>query len=537
MRFLSVRRAAPRGQTAGVSRGWARAGALAAAGLIAGCGGGGGGGGGGFPFVPPSTNPPTGPSGGGDTGGGDSIIASSSVAGQCAAPRSGINPDTGVLYPDRAGSLATEKQWVRAWIDETYLWYREVPASVKAADYSTPVAYFNALKTPATTASGRAKDRFHYIYDTEVYRQLSQAGVSAGYGIEFAFVRNSRPRNLRVAYTEPNSPAAAQGIARGAKVLEIDGVDVVNSTNTTAINRGISPEAIGESHTFKLQEPAGTRTVTLAAARITSTPVQDVKTIDTASGRVGYLVFNQHVTTSEAQLISAINQFKSAGIQDLVLDMRYNGGGQLNIASRLAYMVASPAATLNRTFERLAFNDRNPFGIQPPIPFLPTSRNGQPLPQLGLSQVTVLTGPDTCSASESVINSLRGIDVKVNLVGGATCGKPYGFYPQDNCGTTYFAIQFQGVNDKGFGDYGDGFAPDCAVADDFDHALGDPGEARLSAALALRGGGACPAAVASAGALPGLEKPAAAVETEPYLLQRSPLLENRWIDPAPGSLD
>ena len=89
----------------------------------------------------------------------------------------------------------------------------------------------------------------------------------------------------------------------------------------------------------------------------------------------------------------------------------------------------------------------------------------------------MLAGPDTCSASESVVNSLRGVGVTVNLVGGATCGKPYGFFPQDNCGTTYFAIQFQGVNQQGFGDYGDGFAPTCAVADDFGHALGDPAEA------------------------------------------------------------
>ena len=75
-----------------------------------------------------------------------------------------------------------------------------------------------------------------------------------------------------------------------------------------------------------------------------------------------------------------------------------------------------------------------------------------------------------------MVNSLRGVGVTVNLVGGTTCGKPYGFFPQDNCGTTYFAIQFQGVNQQGFGDYGDGFAPTCAVADDFGHALGDPAE-------------------------------------------------------------
>src|SRR5262249_53344810 len=115
----------------------------------------------------------------------------------------------------------------------------------------------------------------------------------------------------------------------------------------------------------------------------------------------------------------------------------------------------------------------------------------------------------TCSASESIINGLRGVDVSVIEVGGTTCGKPYGFYPQDNCGTTYFSIEFQGVNAKNFGDYPDGFSPTnatgtvgvtipgCAVADDFTHALGDPREARLSAALGYRGNQSCPAASAS----------------------------------------
>ncbi|MDQ0573070.1 carboxyl-terminal processing protease [Variovorax paradoxus] len=509
----------------------AAASALAwAAFVLAGCGGGGGGGGGGgLPiFLPPTTTPPAADN--------DAIVASSTVAGLCAAPRGGTNPETGAAYPDKAGMLTDEKRWVRGWIDETYLWYGEVPATLKAADYATPVAYFSVLKSPAVTASGRAKDRFHYVYDTERYRQLSQNGVSPGYGMEFAFVRNSRPRDLRIAFTEPGSPAASAGIARGAKVLEVDGVDVINGTNTTVINRGISPAAIGESHTFKLQEGTATRTVTLAAASVTRTPVQNVKTIDTASGRVGYLLFNDHITTSEAQLIDAVNQLKAgSGIQDLVLDMRYNGGGQLNIASRLAYMASAPAATDGKTFERLVFNDKNPFHLTPAqtiIPFYGTSRTGTALPRLGLSQVTVLVGPDTCSASESVINSLRGVDVKVNLVGGATCGKPYGFSPQDNCGTSYFAIQFQGVNAKNFGDYGDGFPADCAVADDFDHALGDPAEARLAAALAIRTGGACPAS-ASAKTAPGLEKSGTS-EEQPYLLNRTPLREIRLLEAAPS---
>ena len=110
------------------------------------------------------------------------------------------------------------------------------------------------------------------------------------------------------------------------------------------------------------------------------------------------------------------------------------------------------------------------------------------MPSLDLSRVFVLTGGGTCSASESIINGLRGIDLEVIQIGATTCGKPYGFYPADNCGTTYFSIQFQSVNAKGFGDYPDGFSPQntartegvsvpgCVVGDDFGHALGDVDE-------------------------------------------------------------
>ena len=157
------------------------------------------------------------------------------------------------------------------------------------------------------------------------------------------------------------------------------------------------------------------------------------------------------------------------------------------------------------------------------MPFFNTSSSDQPLPTLNLPRVFVLTGSMTCSASESIINGLRGVNVQVIQIGSTTCGKPYGFYPQDNCGTTYFTIQFQGVNDAGFGNYGDGFTaqntvatgaerlPGCSVRDDFSRALGDPLEQRLAAALAYRQApqpSSCPApsGVSSPGA-PDFTKP------------------------------
>jgi carboxyl-terminal processing protease len=443
----------------------------------------------------------------GGGGGGDSaaapVVAQASLDNVCVAPRNGIDPATAKPFTDKPGTLAQEKSWVRKYIDDTYLWFDEIPASVLAANYATPQTYFDALRTPALTSSGRPKDRFHFRYDTPTWQALSQSGATPGYGFELVVVKSTPPRDVRVAYTEPNTPATAAGIARGAQVLYVDGADAVNGASVDALNAGVTPAKANETHSFTFLDFNGTiRAVNLTSKTIVSTPVQNVKVLATSTGPVGYLLFNDHVATSESQLIAAITQLKAAGVTDLVIDVRYNGGGYLAIASELAYMVASPAATTGTVFERLLFNSKNPFGVtaaEAATPFYPVSQGlsatkGQALPQLGLNRVMLLTGPGTCSASESIANGLRGVNVRVDLVGETTCGKPYGFLPQDNCGTTYFAVQFKGVNNKGLGDYDNGLAPTCQVADDFGHALGDPLEGRLAAALNYRTTGICPAA-------------------------------------------
>jgi len=427
---------------------------------------------------------------------------SSLFAKRCAVPRPGI---------DSQGSLADEKAWLRLWTDELYLWYREVP-NADPASYATPQDYFEVLKTTAVTPSGNPKDRFHFEIPTAEWEALSQSGAQVGYGgIQWVVVAPRPPREVRAAYIDPGSPTQAS-IARGAKVLTVDGVDVTNGADVATINAGLFPSAANQAHAFTILDFGATtpRTVTLTSANVQSIPVQNVKTI----GSVGYLLFNDHIATSESLLIQAIGQLEQAqpAITDLVLDIRYNGGGYLAIASELAFMIAGPAATNGKTFELLAFNDKypstDPVNEVPitPEPFLNaavglSTARGQPLPSLGLGRVFVLTGPGPCSASESIINGLRGIDVQVIQIGSQTCGKPYGFYPADNCGTTYFSIQFKGVNAKGFGDYPDGFVPGgagvagvpgCQVADDFGHALGDPLEARLSAALGYAAGQPCP---------------------------------------------
>ena len=223
-------------------------------------------------------------------------------------------------------------------------------------------------------------------------------------------------------------------------------------------------------------------------------------TISTSTGKVGYIAFTTFNSfASEGAIANAIAGMKTAGVNDLVLDLRYNGGGYLYIASQLGYMIAGQARTAGKTFELSKTNDKKPFGPDDTTPFYNVGSgypggvaNGQALPTLNLGRVFVLTTSGSCSASEALINALRGIDVQVILLGsGATCGKPFGFFGTDNCGTTFFTIQFTGVNAKGDGDYVDGFAPTCGVADDLTHALGDPSEGQLAAALAYRSGGVC----------------------------------------------
>ena len=433
----------------------------------------------------------------------------------CANPRTSSG-DT--LFPDMPGEVVDENNWLRSWSNDTYLWYDEI-IDRDPAQHSTP-EYFELLRTFERTPSGNDKDRFHFTYPTAEWEELSQSGISVGYGARIVLLSRRPPREAAVAYVEPASPARQAGLARGARILEIDGTDLVNGgtqADVDTLNAGLFPTAEGESHEFVIQDLGADepRTVTMRATAVTSDPVQHVQVLDTDQGPVGYMLFNDFIATAERELIDAINELAAAGIVDLVLDLRYNGGGYLDIASELGFMIAGPSAAQGRTFEVIEFNDKhqqfNPVTgrLLEPVPFHDTSLGfsvpaNEPLPSLNLPRVFVLSGMGTCSASESVVNSLRGIDVEVVQVGNATCGKPYGFYPAGNCGTTYFTIQFRGVNDKGFGDYADGFFPSntpgadgaalpgCAVPDDFDHGFGDPNEARLAAALHYREKGSCP---------------------------------------------
>lgn len=512
--------------------------------LLAACGGGGG--------RAPAIGTPQGGGGGGSSAWvPNQFQAAATFKDMCSNPRSGIDPSTGSSFPDLPGSGLDENNWLRSWSNDTYLWYSEI-VDVNPAAYFNPVTYFNQLKTFAQSSPGVPKDKFHFTYDSAAWVALSQSGVSVGYGVTWASLAAAPPRDVAVAYAEPNTPAGNAGLAHGDRIVTIDGWDVVNDNSSAAvaaINAGLFPGRVGEVHEFEVLdlETATTRIVDLTAGNVTSTPVQLASTVMSPGGAtVGYLLFNDHLATAEQALIDAVDSFAAVpgGIDDLVIDLRYNGGGYLVVASQLAYMIAGSAPTLGRNFESTSFNDKhttaNPVtgGAIVPLPFVgetvglsaPVTNPPTQLPSLNLSRVFVLTGGSTCSASEAIINGLRGVGIEVVQIGETTCGKPYGFYPTDNCGTTYFTVQFKGVNDAGFGDYTDGFTPSgsssstdtsppgCLVSDDYDHRLGDADEARLATALFYRDTGFCPGTPLSP-KTSGLSKVAPLTTVEPIIVK------------------
>ena len=427
----------------------------------------------------------------------------------CAAPRTGLDA-SGHAFPDRQGTLADEMSFVRGWADEFYFWYGEIPANIDAASFSNPVDYFGQLKTPAITASGRAKDRYHFTYTTERWDAISGAGVDVGYGVTWS--RNTGPnlpRTWIATLVEPGSPGDAAQLRRGDLLLEVDGIDFVNAADkpsVDAINAGLFPVKAGEAHRLTVSRGGARIVASFTSANVSISAVKNTKTIDTPTGKVGYLSFESHTKASEAQLIASVTQLKEAGITDLVLDVRYNGGGFLFIASELAYMIAgagrrptarcsSKADTTTRSarsrrllFRSTAYGYCRARRRQPgPAPALSrpeaghTAHHGrhlfgQRVDRQQLARRRCRSEPDRRPDLRQAVCFHAGAQLRHHLL---------------------LRSSSRASNAKGFGDYADGMAPTCSVPDDLSRAIGDPAEGMLAAALKYRASGSCPAGAAA----------------------------------------
>ena len=411
-----------------------------------------------------------------------------------------------------------EKSFVLSYLNENYLWYPEMvpPPADLANTYAVDQYFYSLLSHNAPIAqiptyadhpadsdyiddgaryniddpSYRYVDiRFSYVLSTNIANSLDTGYSAGGYGFYWVIDRDGKKR---ITYVKPGSQADVVGrMTRGGEIISSGEYDNPNLYPYTAT--GMYPYAKDgiRTTTFTYRDvPNGpTRTITLNAAMFQEEPVPITKVIPWGGRNVGYLLFLNHSSIAQDKLITAITNLR--GVNDLVLDLRYNDGGFIYAAQSLASMIAGPGMD-GRTFERQAYNGKvadaslpfttkvtwKPVDTAIPPGYYNNNNNiqydiGAALPALNLKRVYVLTSDITASASEALINALRGVDVNVVLIGTKTRGQPYGANRRDNCNTAYYAIAYQGFNDKNASDYVNGFAPTCLVHDDFNRVTGD----------------------------------------------------------------
>jgi carboxyl-terminal processing protease len=384
-----------------------------------------------------------------------------------------------------SGGTADRQDWLRCYFNQTYLWYQLSP-NPPPAGFSTVEAYFNALvygggdPIPGGGGAVWPADDDSNFQSTESFNRFFGDGRTLGYGVAVTGLEAQAQGSNRlfVRYVEPLSPAAqsatlAGGVQRGDEIVAINNTPVATLIAADDFS-GLNPSSAGQSVRLDVRRGAGaTVPVVLNAAEFALTPVQLGQRVLSPGGRsIGYVFVKDMVSQVGSPLATTMASFKNQGIDDLVLDLRYNGGGLVSMGSTVA-SYASGSPHNRKVYAQLLYNDKQSGNNQ-------TFEFSNPNAWAGFPRVYVLMGERTCSASEQVINGLLGVGVTVVTIGDVTCGKPVGFLPDDDgFGTTYSIVNFEGVNARNEGRYFDGLEPTCAVAEDFSQPIGDTGEGDL----------------------------------------------------------
>lgn len=370
-------------------------------------------------------------------------------------------------------SPAGQSQFVRSVLREYYYWYRELP-DPDPASFASPEDYLEAVRFRPQDAS------FSYVSTEAASDAFFAESQYGGFGFRSQLVAAGE---LRVAEAFPGSPAAAAGLERGHRILTVDGRTIAELEAAGTLGSAFGPDTIGHVTRVTVQAPDGAvREVTMAKATVTIPTVAVTRTFDVEGRRVGYLLFHNFVQPSVAALDAAFAQLASDGATDLVLDLRYNGGGLVSVAQHLADLVGG-MRTNGRVMARYVHNDRQT-GRDTALYF------SEAPAALSAPRLVAITTHASASASELVINALRPY-LPVTIVGSNTYGKPVGQYGFRFCGKIVWPVAFSIRNAADEGDYFGGLAADCAAPDDLEHLLGDPGEGSLAEALQFAVSGAC----------------------------------------------
>ncbi len=355
-------------------------------------------------------------------------------------------------------------------LNQWYYWYSNMPA-VNKDNYSDPYTLMEAMRY-------RPVDKWSFVEDYDKFL-AEMLGTFVGHGFRLSY--DIEDRTARVAMIYSGSPLYANGVRRGWIVKTINGnnmAPILASGDQTAYDNALGPSEAGVTNIFVFKKPDGTET-TISSTKSTFTlnSVILYDTLHLTSGITGHLVFDQFITPSAQELATAFAWFRQCNVTDLILDLRYNSGGYLDIAQDLAsYIAGNTLASNHSVFAKLEYNDKNQ---DQNYSYLFQSSSSS----LSLPRVVVITSRLTASASEAVMNGLKPF-VNVVGVGDTTYGKPVGMngWP---IGEKYFfwPITFKMVNAVNEGDYYAGFAPEKYADDDVSHDFDDRRELCLNESI------------------------------------------------------
>jgi carboxyl-terminal processing protease len=398
------------------------------------------------------------------------------LAGLALSCGSGDSPPTAA---DSGGTAAAncatlgQCTFVRDALQSYYYWYGELP-NPDPGSFASPEAYLEAVRYRALDSS------FSYITSKASSDAFYSDSQFIGFGLSYTRTGDTE---LRLAQTFPGSPAADAGMDRGDTLLSVNGKSVADLLRSGEIATIFGAEQVGVTADVTWRDLAGRQTSATLSKRLVTIPtVSQTAVLSAGSSRVGYIHFRNFVQPSVEALNTAFTQIRDQGATELVLDLRYNGGGLVSVAQHLAGLIAGPPL-VGQVFVQFTHNDKQSSRN--------TAYNFEAKPQaLAASRLVVIATRGSASASEAIVNGLRPyMDVKV--VGDATYGKPVGQYGFDFCEKVLYPVAFLVTNARGEADYFDGIPVDCAAADDVDHALASPQEASLAEALHVVRTGRC----------------------------------------------
>jgi carboxyl-terminal processing protease len=352
---------------------------------------------------------------------------------------------------------------------EFYYWY-DMPEAISITtsnkgNYKDPYELLEAMRY-------QALDRWSFVADYDEFIAEMQ-GTFVGHGFRIGI---DDLENARIAMIYKNSPLYANGVRRGWIIKKINNTDPVPALLNGTYPDLIGPAQEGVTNIFLFQKPDGTD-VTISSTKSTFTvnTVHVAEILQLSSGTTGHLVFDSFITPTSQELAAAFANFKTNNVKDLILDMRYNTGGYLNIAQTLASYIAGNSIK-GSSFAKLQYNNKHQ-AENYTFPFVSTPYS------LDLSRVVVISTRSTASASEAVMNGLKPF-VNVVSIGDTTNGKPTGMngWP---IGKKYYMwpVTFKMVNAEDQGDYFDGISPAKVLPDDITHDFNDPEEVCLKEAI------------------------------------------------------